>query len=176
LRSIPLASLAALLVFTGVRLASPKEFTATWRIGREQLLIFVTTMVVTLATDLLIGVAAGIVTKVVVHFFGGMPLRGMFKPSITVSDSGGVKVVHVGHAAVFSNYLTIKRTLDSLSNEPRVIVDLSATRVVDHTVLEGLHDLEASWAVDGRRLEVMGLDHHRRSSDHPLARATRNEA
>jgi MFS superfamily sulfate permease-like transporter len=176
LRSIPLSALAAMLVFTGVRLASPKAFATTWRIGREQLVIFVVTMVVTLATDLLIGVGLGLVTKVVVHLVGGMPVRGMFKPTIVVVDELDAKVLRVGHSAVFSNYLSIKRVLDELSNERAVIVDLSEARVVDHTVLEGLHGLAEEWARDGKKLSVRGLDAHTRSSEHPFAMARRTAA
>ncbi|MBL8680606.1 MAG: SulP family inorganic anion transporter [Myxococcales bacterium] len=173
LRAIPLAALAALLVFTGVRLASPSEFAKTFRIGREQLVIFVVTMVVTLATDLLVGVAAGLVTKVIVHVLGGMPIRNVFSPSIAVSRDSDRVVVRVGHAAVFSNYLAIRRALDALANEPRVTVDFHDARIVDHTVLEGLHLLADEWERDGRKLEIGGLDGHTRSSAHPLAIAWR---
>jgi hypothetical protein len=52
-------------------------------------------------------------------------------------------------------------------------VDLAATRLVDHTVLEKLHALEAEWARAGRRLRIVGLEEHRRASKHPLAMARR---
>jgi MFS superfamily sulfate permease-like transporter len=173
LRSIPLASLAAMLVYTGVRLASPKEFAKTWKIGKEQLLIFVVTMVVTLATDLLIGVAVGIVTKLVVHLLGGMPITSVFRPKIDETREGEAVVLRVGHAAVFSNFLTIKKKLDTLSNEKRVIVDLAQTRIVDHTVLEALHALSDAWEREGRVLQIRGLEQHERSSAHPTAVARR---
>ena len=60
---IPLAALSAMLVYTGSRLASPREFQNVWRVGKEQLVIFVVTLVGVLLTDLLVGVLIGIVTK-----------------------------------------------------------------------------------------------------------------
>jgi MFS superfamily sulfate permease-like transporter len=176
LRSIPLASLAAMLVFTGVRLTSPKEFVKTWRVGREQLVVFVITMLVTLATDLLIGVAVGIVAKLVAHLIGGMPLRSVFSPTITIVKTPEAVVLRVGRSAVFSNYLAIKRAIDKLSNEPSVIVDLAEARLVDHTVLEALQHLSEEWERDGRSLIVRGLEAHARSSAHPMAVARRTSA
>ena len=61
IHEIPLASLAALLVFTGFRLASPKEFAKTLEVGLDNFVIFLATIIGVLATDLLIGVAIGIV-------------------------------------------------------------------------------------------------------------------
>ena len=73
---IPLAALAAMLIFTGVRLASPHEFIKTWKIGREQFIVFVTTTIVTITTDLLIGVAAGIMVKTLFHLINSARIKG----------------------------------------------------------------------------------------------------
>jgi MFS superfamily sulfate permease-like transporter len=169
LQRIPLAALAAMLVYTGLRLASPQEFARTWRVGPEQLVIFLVTLGVTLATDLLVGVGAGVLAKVLLHLRAGMPITHVFKPRIEVLDAGDAVVLRVGAAAVFSNYLTIKRALDRLPRGRRVVVDLSAARLVDHTVMERLHELADERAREGWRLDVIGLDAHRPASAHPLA-------
>jgi MFS superfamily sulfate permease-like transporter len=170
LARIPLAALAAMLIYTGFRLASPSEFAKTWRIGREQMVIFISTIIVTVATDLLLGVAAGILIKMILHWNNGMPVRNTFKPHVDISKQGEATVLKVGHAAVFSNYLTIKKHLNSLpATEGPVIIDLSATRIVDHTVMEKLHELEQEWAREGRSLLVTGLEAHECVSEHPLA-------
>ena len=67
LHRIPLAALAAMLVYTGFRLASPAEFKHVNALGKDQLFLFVVTLVTTLATDLLMGVGLGLVLKVVMH-------------------------------------------------------------------------------------------------------------
>lgn len=170
LARIPLAALAAMLIYTGFRLASPSEFAKTWRIGREQMVIFASTIVVTVATDLLLGVAVGILVKILLHWLNGMPLRNTFKPHVEERRVGDAVLLKVGHAAVFSNYLTLKRHLHAIATDERkVIVDLEGTRLVDHTVMEKLHEQQAEWVREGRELVITGLERHQRVSSHPLA-------
>ncbi len=166
---IPLAALAAMLIFTGVRLASPSEFVRTFRIGAEQLTIFTFTLVVTLATDLLVGVAAGIVLKMVVHVINGASPVSLFRPVIEEHPQGEGVVLRVRHAAVFSNFLKLKKRLARHAGTRHVEVDFAHARLVDHTVMERLHELEDEFAREGRHLRISGLDQHRGLSSHPLA-------
>lgn len=166
---IPLAALAAMLVFTGTRLASPAEFVHTFKIGREQLAIFVFTLVVTLATDLLVGVGAGIALKIVIHLVNGAPLTSLFKPVIERDERDGVVVLTVRHAAVFSNFLTLRRRLNDLADTKHAVLDFSDARLIDHTVMEKLHETQAAWEREGRKLELRGLDSCEPLSTHPLA-------
>jgi len=166
---IPLAALAAMLTYTGTRLASPKEFVKTFRIGKEQLVIFATTTMVTIATDLLVGVAAGIVMKTVIHLIHGAPVGSLFRPQIEERVEGDRAVLRVKHAAVFSNYLGIKKRILQHAASPVVTVDFTEARIVDHTVMSNLHDLRAAFEREGRLLEIMGLHAHDPLSDHPLS-------
>lgn len=166
---IPLAALAAMLIFTGTRLASPSEFTKTYRIGREQLIIFMTTMIVTITVDLLVGVFAGLLMKMIIHLVNGVPFAGLFKPAVDEIVEGNRVVLRVKHAAVFSNYLTIKKHLLKHENAKLVVVDFEDARLVDHTVMEKLHEQEDLFKRSGRKLELCGLDGHKSLSAHPLA-------
>lgn len=166
---IPLTALAAMLIVTGLRLASPAEFARTLRIGPDQLFVFTTTLVVTLATDLLVGVGAGILAKVAMHLRNGIELGQLFRPSIAERTDEQTAVLTLADAAVFSNYLTISRRLARLHDFPRVVVDLSGTRFVDHTVMEKLHHLAEAYHREGRELVIVGLDEHSPMSEHPLS-------
>jgi MFS superfamily sulfate permease-like transporter len=166
---IPLAALAAMLIFTGVRLASPHEFVKTWKIGREQLVVFVTTTVVTITTDLLVGVAAGIVVKMLIHLINGASIKGLFRPEIKEELQGDKVILHIKHAAVFTNYLSIKRWLTKHSEAKHVVVDFEETHLIDHTVMEKLHELEEEQKRAGRHFELAGLHKHKKLSEHPLA-------
>ena len=170
LNHIPLAALAAMLVYTGYRLASPREFLHTYRVGVEQLVVFLTTLVVTLATDLLVGIAAGVVMKFVIHLLNGGPIGAMVKPNITVEPRDDrTSVVTVHQAAVFTNWLWLKGRLDRIGPDRDVVLDLSQTKLVDHTVMEKLHELGAEYEHAGRKLSVVGLEGHRPMSSHPQA-------
>ena len=168
LHMIPVAALAAMLVYTGTRLASPAEFARTWKVGREQLLIFVTTIVVTVATDLLVGVAAGIALKLLVHRVNGAPFRSLFRANVGVRIAGASARLTIHGSAVFSNYLGIKAKIDAQTAH-LIIVDLRQCAVVDHTVMEKLHETARALAAEGRRLSIRGLDDHRGLSLHPMA-------
>lgn len=171
IHQIPLAALAAMLIFTGYRLASPKEFYKTYKIGKEQLLIFVVTVVVTLATDLLLGIGVGILTKLVMHLANGLPLRYMFKPlfSVNFRAETGEYIVDVYHSAVFSNYIKLKKSLDSLPRQAHIIIDFTNANLVDHTVMENLHHYQHDYEHDGGRFSLIGLEQHRKLSSHNLA-------
>ena len=169
---IPLSALAAMLVYTGARLASPKEFLNVFRIGPEQLVIFVTTIIAVLLTDLLIGVGIGIALKFVIHAANGVPLNSFFKPflQVTTLDDQTVQIEAAG-SAVFSNWLPFRRQIVQLGllQGNDVVVNLAGTRLVDHSVMEKLEELSHDFARAGRRLEVVGLDDHRGLSKHPHA-------
>jgi MFS superfamily sulfate permease-like transporter len=170
LNHIPLAALAAMLVFTGYNLASPKEFFHMWEVGRGQLLVFLATMIATLATDLLIGIAFGIFVKLLIHLFSGTSMSNLFKPMASVQQDGQEAVVAVKQAAVFSNWLSLRKTLLGLSGQhKKVRVDRSGTHLVDHSVMKKLQEMAQDWALENRELIVIGLDDHRSVSNHPQA-------
>jgi MFS superfamily sulfate permease-like transporter len=173
---IPLAALAAMLVYTGFRLASPREFINIYKIGREQLVIFTATLAGVLFTDLLVGVLIGLGVKCAIHLWNGLPLRSMFKPFLEVStlDESTVQIDARG-SAVFTNWIPFRRQIVQLGIDQRnnVVVNLEGTRLVDHSVMEGLHQLQGDFEQAGLSLDVIGLDEHRPLSRHPFATRTR---
>ncbi|HQX48375.1 MAG TPA: SulP family inorganic anion transporter [Planctomycetaceae bacterium] len=174
LHLIPLAALAAMLVYTGTRLAHPNEFRNVYRIGKEQLLLFVVTLIVVLATDLLIGVAAGIALKMVLHLANGVPMRSFFKAYIEVEDvDDNTSIIIAKESAVFSNWIPFKRQIEEIGLVQRrnLILDLSGTTLVDASVMEKLEEVSHDFEQEGLKLELRGLDELRAFS--ASAHATR---
>jgi len=168
---IPLAALAAILMFTGYRLAAPQHFKHTLQIGAEQLAIFCTTLVVTLATDLIIGVFSGILLKLILHLARGASLRTLFKPTVATHYEALVDrfTVDIHNAAIFSNYLSLKKELDKLPRGKDVRVNFDNATLVDHTVMEHLHGYQEKYRREGGTFELSELDHLIPSSQHPFA-------
>jgi MFS superfamily sulfate permease-like transporter len=166
---IPLAALAAMLVFTGFRLASPQEFILMYHLGREQLIVFVSTILGVLATDLLVGIGIGILVKAGMHVLNGAPIGSLFKSNLEVTDGeSDTATISVNRSAVFSTWISLKRCIERQTAK-RVLVDLSDTKFIDHTVMANLDVLKREFEESDRELSVVGVDGHQPLSSHPLA-------
>jgi MFS superfamily sulfate permease-like transporter len=166
---IPNAALAALLIAVGYRLASPKEFYKTYKIGAEQLVIFVITVVVTVSTDLLIGVGSGILAKFAFHILNGAPIRSLFKARYEFTESETEYNVSVKDAAIFSNLIGFKKMFSRIKPGKKVIINFADARIVDHTFMEQLHHFEEEFHNNGGSVSVVGFEHFDFFSSHPLA-------
>ncbi len=165
LSMIPLAALAAMLVYTGARLASPKEFVHAKHVGIDQLVLFLVTFVVTLATDLLIGVAAGIVVKFILHGLRGVSIASLFRPKVKASRSGSTLEVEVQGAATFMALLALRKELAVVDDKiENVRIDLSNVALVDHTFLSRLDAMSQEWS--RAKLCLVGIESFEPSSDH----------
>jgi MFS superfamily sulfate permease-like transporter len=151
---IPFAALAAMLIGVGFKLASPKEFGRMAKIGPEQLIVFCVTIVVTLMTDLLVGIGVGIIVKLVTQYILGVPMKSTFKAFVKQDE----RSLTVTGAAVFSNWLGIKKYIDSVSTSSEFTMDLSQCNVVDHTVMDNIIHLQNDFENAGGKLQVVGLD------------------
>ena len=169
INEIPLAALGAMLVFTGFRLASPQEFVHMWHVGKEQFIIFVSTVVGVLATDLLMGIAIGIFVNFLVHLRNGAPPRSLLKSQFSVVRDKEGTTVWVKDSAIFSTWIGLKKKLETLMGERQVKLDLSHTYLVDHTVMAKLQEMQEEFKEHNSTLILVGLEHHQPLSEHPAA-------
>jgi MFS superfamily sulfate permease-like transporter len=139
-----------------------------YRVGREQFVVFVTTIVAVLATDLLIGIGIGIAAEFLIHLFNYAPFRSLFRGDVSVDErEDNTSVLHVRHAAVFSNWIWLRVQVGKVQPERNVVLDLSETHLVDHTVMEKLHELQMEFEQQNRKLVIVGLGKHEQLSPHP---------
>jgi MFS superfamily sulfate permease-like transporter len=154
---IPLAALAGVLCVTGYRLASPKNFKQTREIGIEQLVVFATTIVVTLLTDLLVGVFAGMIAQYVACLLMGAPFGALFnrvQPVVVQGD--GSSLLRLPTVCYFGNVIGFKREMAQLGSQ-QVVLDFAGTVMVDHTFMKEVRTLEREAAEGGTSLTIRGL-------------------
>jgi MFS superfamily sulfate permease-like transporter len=166
---IPNAALAALLIAVAYRLASPNEFYKTYKIGAEQLVIFVITIIVTLATDLLLGVGSGILIKGIFHILNGVSLKNLFKSNYELAQKGDDVTVKIKGSAIFSNLLGFKRMFSTLKPGSKVVLDVTETHLIDHTFMEYIHHMEEEQIHAGGSVTAVGFERFKPSSNHPMA-------
>ena len=166
---IPNAALAAMLIFVGYRLASPHEFFKTYKIGSEQLTIFLVTIAVTVASDLLMGIGAGILVKFVFHIVNGASFGNLFKARYQLKQTGNQYYMNVQDAAIFSNLIGFKKVLAQFEPKKEVVLDFSQATLVDHTFMEFLEHFEEQYVENGGAVTVTGFERFEPFSAHPLA-------
>ncbi len=167
---IPLSALAAMLVLTGLRLASPGEFITTKQIGPEQAAIYVITIIVTLLDDLLVGIGAGILLELIAHVARGVHPKDLGSCTFSLREREDQLIVSVTSPALFSNTLDLRQTLVDARDDLAVVVDLRIARAVDHTVMTLLENIKLARKKRGSEpLVIVGLDGYRGNSLHPLA-------
>ena len=174
INEIPLACLAAILVYTGYKLASPNLFKLTAMKGWEQVLILIVTLVSSLALNLLWGIIIGVFFTLLIHWVLSELhirtfLRHMVSTEINVVDEAGDTVhVEIKGIANFPIILKLINRFEHVGNEKHFIVNFARAKLVDSTVMDFIHDHREKYFTE-TDMEFIGLDVHRTSSPHPLA-------
>jgi MFS superfamily sulfate permease-like transporter len=159
LNLIPLASLAAVLIIVGYKLAKPATFSVMYRAGWEQFLPFMTTIIVMLVTDLLSGVIAGLAVSV---FF---TLKHSYKNSFhfrdTVENQNDLETHHIvlAEEVSFFNKPSILKKLNSLPENSKVILDFTNSKSVAFDVIELVKDFSAKAHHRNISVETVALKH-----------------
>ncbi|RYF90212.1 MAG: SulP family inorganic anion transporter [Chitinophagaceae bacterium] len=138
LNKIPMASLAAILIMIGLRLASPKLFEHMWHTGKHQFIPFIVTVIAVVFTDLLKGVGIGLVVSVIFILRGNMKLAYFFRKD--KHHEGETIRIDLAQEVSFLNKAAIKQTLAHLPENSKVIIDAANTVYIDYDVLELIRD------------------------------------
>lgn len=162
---IPKAALAAMLVFTGFRLAHPREFKHMAHVGKSELIVFLVTIAGVIATDLLIGIAIGIVVNYILVFTKGASIANIFSASGTANGNR----VQLKGVLFFSNYLSLKKKISTSITGNKVYLDFAGVTMMDHTVVHHLHTYQKELKRDGIELIQENMGHLVPVSDDELA-------
>ena len=175
IQRIALPALAAILVYTGYRLAAPENLIMLFKIGKEQAAIFIVTLVMTLAYGLIIGIAFGVLVTFIIHVLINKSLflftRNWLKPNVLMfkEEDSGNYFVSVKNFCSFLNFYKLKALLDEIPEHEHAVVDFSLCEFVDHTVMEGLNGYRRGFSSKNGVFEIIGLDVHFSNTQHPFA-------
>ena len=193
---VPLAAIAAILIYVGWKLCEYKVFTKTYAIGRDQIIIFIITVIAILGTDLLVGILTGVAAEVLMLLYLLAPsfrfvltgrlsfkrsccllwdnLKSLFKtPVIKVREQERSGITHYEmtlSSLVCFNLLPLDKLLSSLPPKEGVTLIVSESgRIIDHTAMEYLHQFQEECVRDGRVFELVGVENFFQFTGHSLA-------
>jgi carbonic anhydrase len=153
---IPLASLAAILLYTGYKLANIGLFKEMYRKGWVQFTPFIVTILAIIFTDLLIGILVGLAVGIV------FLMRSNYQNPFVREDSklhiGDVVKLVLPNQVSFLNKATIKETLWSVPEQSKLVIDASFSDYIDADILELIEDFKTVVAPQKNiQLNILGL-------------------
>ena len=175
MRQVPLCAFAILLVYTGFKLASPAVFKQAYKQGTEQLIFFVGTMILTLYTNLLIGLLGGLILALVTHMLlARVSIAQFFKMvyhprTKLLKRQDGSFDLKIRGIANFLGILKANKLVAQIPSGADVNIDLSETRLVGITYMDFLVEFLKAQRASGGKAFITGLDAHVSSSTYNRA-------
>ena len=155
LNLIPRATLAAVLLLIGWKLASPKSMVQMIKSGWEQFVPFFVVIIAMLLTDLLKGVAAGLAVAIIIILYKNITMSFFIKKG---KEDGKIHI-NLSQHTTFLNKASIMKRLDEIEGGSEVIIDLSETLTIDFDVTEAIKDFVDS--SNDREISVSIVGEHK---------------
>ena len=112
---------------------------------------------------MLIGIAAGIMLKLIIHLTRGVSFGELFKVKTIVQEN----TITVVGPLLFSNFLGVKKQISNYPLNSQLIFNISNCKLIDHSVIETLHHLEEEFKNEGGQFVIRGFEKFNSSTDHP---------
>jgi MFS superfamily sulfate permease-like transporter len=159
LNLVPKSALAAILIFTGYKLAKPSLFKLYYKKGWDQFVPFVVTITAILFTDLLIGVLIGIAVGI---FF---VVRSNFRTAVFIVHDTANYLFRLRKDVSFLNKPIIKNKLEEIPENAYVLIDATRADFIDRDVIEVIEDFMAHAHLKSIRVEVKFSEHRQQGFD-----------
>jgi MFS superfamily sulfate permease-like transporter len=134
LNKIPLAALAAVLIYTGYKLAKITLFKEFYNKGWDQFIPFCVTILAILMTDLLVGILIGIAVGL---FF---MVRSNFRSSVFVVNDNNNYLFRLRKDVSFLNKPIVKYKLEAVPNNAYVIIDATRADFIDQDIIDTVNE------------------------------------
>ncbi|MBL4798710.1 MAG: bifunctional SulP family inorganic anion transporter/carbonic anhydrase [Oleispira sp.] len=165
LNLIPLSALAAILIFTGFKLAAPKVFKDMWAEGKVQFLPFIMTIVAIVLTDLLIGIIIGMAVATAFILYNNLqsPLRKIKERHV----GGEVLRIELASQLTFMNRAALLDTLNEIEAGTQLVLDARETDYMDSDIIALIHEFEQETAPAHKiKVSLLGFKDHYDKDDH----------
>lgn len=142
LNMIPLASLAAILLMVGYKLAKPAIFKQMYGLGWMQFIPFIVTIIAILATDLLKGITAGMIVS---GFYALLnSYRNSYHMKGVMTSESGQQTHHLvlAEEVSFFNKASVLKVLSEIPPNSKVVIDYSNSKTIDYDVVELIKEYE----------------------------------
>ncbi len=143
LNMIPLASLAAILLMVGYKLAKPSLFRQMYNLGWEQFIPFTATVVAILLTDLLMGITIGMLLGIFYTLRHSYRNSHHMKSTITNEDGQQIHHLVLAEEVSFFNKANVITALESIPANSKVIIDCSKSKSIAFDVVELIKDYQS---------------------------------
>ncbi|NCI51928.1 SulP family inorganic anion transporter [Sediminibacterium roseum] len=144
LNMIPLASLAAILLMVGYKLAKPSLFKQMYKLGWEQFVPFTATVVAILATDLLKGITVGILFGIFYTLRHSFRNSHHMKDVVTTQDGQEQHHIVLAEEVSFFNKASVMNALDKIPNNSKVVIDCSNSKSIAYDVVELIQEYKTN--------------------------------
>ncbi len=144
LNYIPLSALAAILLVTGLKLASPELFAQMWSEGRYQFIPFIATLISIVLTDLLKGILIGLGISIL--FVLNSNLRRPLRKFVEKHVGGKVTIIELSNQVSFLNRAAIDSALREAPYGSKLVIDANQTDYIDPDVLSLIRDYKKKTA------------------------------
>ncbi len=144
LNLIPLASLAAILLMVGYKLAKPSLFKQMYKLGWEQFVPFSITVVAILASDLLTGITIGLLFGLFYSLRHSYRNSHHMKDVITTEEGHEVHHLVLAQEVSFFNKASVIKALESIPVNSKVIIDCSKSKSIAYDVVELIKDYQVN--------------------------------
>jgi MFS superfamily sulfate permease-like transporter len=157
LNLIPLASLAAILIIVGYKLAKPSLFKNIYRTGLKQFVPFAITVTAIVLTDLLIGIGIGLGVAIFIILWENLKNPYVFKE---MHDAAHLHYrIVLSEQVTFLNKAQILKELNRIPEDAELLIDASQTKMIEHDVLEIINDFKTNAKFKNIAVKLAHFEH-----------------
>jgi MFS superfamily sulfate permease-like transporter len=156
LNMIPLASLAAILLVVGYKLASPANFRKIHKLGNDQFIPFIATIIGMIFFDLLKGVMLGMAISIGYILYNNF--RNSYQRIEDNENKGNYHIIRLAEEVSFLNKGSILKMLSEIPHNSKVVIDATNSHIIDYDIIEIIADFRISAKSKKIELTIKGIN------------------